>query len=94
MAYVTNKTLVDSYKKKYGAKWFDEFSHNTIVLEREKDVFLYYDMEKESEDIFYWVNKQSLKKNGDELNRETQVINTLLEETQAVLFIDRKDPNF
>jgi len=28
-------------------------------------------MEEDTEDIFYWVNKMSLKKTGEDFNRET-----------------------
>jgi hypothetical protein len=48
VAVVTNQTLVKAYKVKYGHRWFDEFSVNTIVLQREPQVFAYYDLEKDS----------------------------------------------
>jgi hypothetical protein len=41
------------------------------VLEREPEQFAFYDVEKESGDIEKWINKMSLKKGGDEINRET-----------------------
>lgn len=65
IGYVTNQTLIKHYKEKFGVKWFDNYSHNTIILEREKDNYFFYDLEKDSEDIEYWINKMSLKKNGD-----------------------------
>jgi hypothetical protein len=58
------------YKERFGPRWFDEFSLNTIILEREPDVYAYYDLEKDEQDLIYWINKMSLKKHGDELNRE------------------------
>jgi len=45
---VTNKTLVQHYKQKYGVKFFDEYSLNTIVLVREPGVYFYYDIEKDT----------------------------------------------
>jgi hypothetical protein len=77
---VTDKDLIKAYKKQYGFKWFDEFSLNSIVLERDLNVFTYYNMEESSDDIYYWINKQSLKKTGDLYNRETILIAKLLEE--------------
>eukprot|EP00347_Sterkiella_histriomuscorum_P004030 403362013 len=91
---VTNKTLVMKYKEKFGLKWFDEFSHNTIVLEREPGVYIYYDLEKESMDIAYWINKMSLNKIGEELTRETDIISRVLNEARGILFIDRNDPMY
>jgi len=63
--------MVKRAKEKWGFQWFDEFSKNTIVLEREPGHFVFYDVEKESGDIEKWINKMSLKKGGDEVNRET-----------------------
>lgn len=47
VAIVTNKTLVSLYKAKYGPKWFDEHSQNTIVLAKDGGKFAYYDVEKD-----------------------------------------------
>lgn len=91
---VYNKTLVLHYKEKFGVKWFDEFSYNTIVLEREPGVFFYYDIEKESSDLGYWINRMSLNKHGDELNKETEVISKLMGEAKGILYIDRKDEHY
>ena len=88
MAQITNKTLVKILKQRYGPKWFDDYSHNSIVLEREPGVFVYYDIEKDSEDIAHWINKQSLLKQGDELNRETDVICKMLGDSRAILYVD------
>ena len=68
---VTNSTLVKIYKEKYGVKWFDQHSYNSIVLEREPGLFSFYDLTKESDDITFWINKISLSKNGDQINRES-----------------------
>ncbi|CDW87719.1 UNKNOWN [Stylonychia lemnae] len=94
IAVVTNKTLVQHYKQKFGVKWFDEYSLNTIVLEREPGVYHFYDIEKESDDIAYWINKMSLSKLGDELNRETEVISKMLNEAQGIMFINRGNANY
>ena len=77
---MTNSTLIKQFKQRFGAKWFDHYSYNSIVLEREKGVYSYYDLEKDDRDIYYWINKMSLKKTGDEYNKETGVIAKLLEE--------------
>lgn len=80
------------YKERFGPKWFDEFSYNSIVLEREPNVFSYYDVEKEVTDMKFWINKMSLNKHGELLNRETDVISKMLNEARGILYIDREDP--
>lgn len=94
MAFVTDSNLIQKCKEKYGAKLFDEFSLNSIVLEREKDQFIYYDVEKESMDIAYWINKMSLNKEGELYNRESEVIGKLVNQPFGILYIDRKDPKW
>ena len=88
---VTNKTLINIYKARYSAKWFDEYSLNTIVLEREPGVFAYYDIEKENTDISHWMNKFSLKKNGEEINRESFFIAKSLNQAKVYLYIENKN---
>ena len=61
---------------------------------REPGVFFYYDIEKDNQDIDYWINKMSLKKAGDELSRETEVISKLLNEASGILFINRGNHNY
>ena len=78
VGYVTNKTLCKLYREKYGIKWFDEFSRNTIVLIREPGTYFYYDVEKENSDIAYWMNKMSLNRHGELLEREVDVITQIL----------------
>jgi hypothetical protein len=51
----------------------------------------FYDIEKDVSDIAYWINKASLNKNGDDLNRETDVIAKLLNEAKGILYFDRSD---
>ena len=57
---VTSQALVKAYKERYGPRWFDEYSLNSIVLEREPGQYSYYDIEKESEDLVKWINRMSL----------------------------------
>ena len=71
---VTKPELVKSIKTTYKVKFFDEYSLNSIVLEREKDTFFYYDVEQSSEDMGYWMNKMSLNKLGEEYTRESYYI--------------------
>lgn len=78
-------------KDKVGVKWFDEYSHNTIILSREPNEYVFYDVEKDSEDIANWINKMSLDKHADPLNRETDVISKLLGESKAIMYINTKD---
>ena len=74
VATVSDKALVKVYKERWGARWFDQYSLNSIVLEREAGDYVYYDLEKESEDLTKWINRMSLKKTGDEINRESLAI--------------------
>jgi len=74
VATVSDKALVKVYKERWGARWFDQYSLNSIVLERESGDYVYYDLEKESEDLTKWINRMSLKKTGDEINRESLAI--------------------
>lgn len=76
---------------KYGTKFFDEHSLNSIVLEREKGVFVYYNIEDSNQEIPYWINKMSLKKSGDDYNRETTLISKLLFETEALLYVKKEN---
>lgn len=58
---------------------FDEFALNSIVLTRDSGQnYAFYDVEKDDEDITYWINKMSLKKKGDEISRESAIIAKLL----------------
>ena len=41
--------------------------------------YAFYDVEKDDEDITYWINKMSLKKQGDEISRESAIIAKLLQ---------------
>lgn len=91
---MTNKTLVQEMKDKVGVKWFDEYSHNTIVLSREPNEYVFYDVEKDSGDIASWINKMSLDKHADPLNRETDVISKLLGESKAIMYINTKDKKY
>ena len=74
VATVSDKALLKVYKERWGARWFDQYSLNSIVLEREAGDYVYYDLEKESEDLTKWINRISLKKTGDEINRESLAI--------------------
>jgi hypothetical protein len=47
-------------------------------LIKEKDNFVYYDLEKESLDIAHWINKASLDKKGELLTREAERIAELI----------------
>jgi hypothetical protein len=79
MGVVTNQTLVKIFKQKYGPRMFDEFALNSIVLTRDSGQnYAFYDVEKDDEDITYWINKMSLKKQGDEISRESAIIAKLL----------------
>lgn len=40
----------------------------------------------------FWINKQSLNRHGELLNRETDVISKMLNEARGILYIDREDP--
>jgi hypothetical protein len=80
MGVVTNQTLVKIFKQKYGPRMFDEFALNSIVLTRDSGQnYAFYDVEKDDEDITYWINKMSLKKQGDEISRESAIIAKLLQ---------------
>ncbi|TNV74085.1 hypothetical protein FGO68_gene8059 [Halteria grandinella] len=94
VAVVTSSSLVYDYKKKFGPKWFDEHSRNTIVLQREKDTNAYYDLEKDDQDLHYWINKMSLKKTGDELTREVSIIGQSINQPSVYLYLDRNHPYF
>ena len=85
---MTDQVLIKKYKEKYGAKWFDEFSLNTIVIEREPGQFAFYDVEKDDQDLVHWINKMSLKKTGDEINRETFAIAKDLGQPICYLYYD------
>ena len=62
---MTDKAVVKEAKKLYGAKFFDQYSLNSIVLERDSpDNFHYFDIEKESFDMKAWINKMSLDRLG------------------------------
>ena len=78
IGYTTDKEVIRYFKEKYSVKWFDEYSHNSIVISRSPGVFEYYNIEDTSEDIDYWINKHSLSKRGDDYNRETAFISKLL----------------
>jgi hypothetical protein len=91
IAYVTDKELIKEFKAMYGSKWFDGYTLNSIVLEREKDVFFNYNMEEDSSDIYYWINKMSLNKAGDDCNRETQIISKLLNEAEGLLYYKKSN---
>ena len=88
VALVTNQTLVRRYKEKYGPRWFDQYSLNSIVLEREPGTYAYYDVEKESEDLARLINRMSLSKNGDEINRESLSIAKSLGMPHVYLYLD------
>ncbi len=91
IAQVTDKKLVKEMKDKIGVKWFDQYSLNTIVLEREPNDYVFYDIEKDSGDIAQWINKMSLAKHVDVLNRETDVISKLLGESRAIMYVNTQD---
>ena len=89
---VTNKTVVKVFKEKYGHRMFDEYSHNSIVLARDNQ-FTYNDIEKESDNLQYWINKMSIKKTSDEINRETSVIVKALNQPVVYLYFNRQSLN-
>lgn len=89
---VTNKTVVKVFKEKYGHRMFDEYSHNSIVLARDNQ-FTYNDIEKESDNLQYWINKMSLKKTSDEINRETSAIIKALNQPVVYLYFNRQSLN-
>jgi hypothetical protein len=91
---VTKPELVLKYKERYGPRFFDEFSKNSIVLVREPETFIYYDLEKDDMDLKQWINKMSLKKTGDDINRETLAIAKSLGQPIVYLYIDRKSSSF
>jgi len=45
IGYVTDRDLVNEYKEKYNYKWFEEFSHNSILLIKDKGEYFYYNVE-------------------------------------------------
>ena len=90
---VTDRALVKAYKAKYGPKWFDEYSLNTMVLQREPGNFAFYDFEQQNIDIRSWINKKSLNKNGDPITRETAFIANDIYQPIVYLYIDRNDPS-
>ena len=61
---------------------------NSIVLEREPGQYLFYDVEKDDENLRRWINRMSLKKTGDEINRETLTIAKSLGLPHVYLYYD------
>lgn len=47
MGQVTDKALVKRAKEAFGARMFDEWSLNSLVLVREPGEYIYNDLEKE-----------------------------------------------
>mmetsp|Transcript_45681 Transcript_45681/g.33399 ORF Transcript_45681/g.33399 Transcript_45681/m.33399 type:complete len:174 (+) Transcript_45681:582-1103(+) len=78
IAYVTDRDLVNDYKQKYNHKWFEQYSHNSIVLFKESGEYFYYNVEDSTADIGDWINKMSLSKYGNDFNLETRRIIHLL----------------
>lgn len=68
---VTDPSLVKVFKAKYGPKFFDEYSLNSMIVKRDKNDYSSYNFEDNSEDMVFWINKYSLKKTGEDFNKDT-----------------------
>ena len=65
IAKVIDPELVMEYKRKYGEKWFDEGSTNSMVVfsnsKSEESALNYYDLSSETTQLSYWINSASLE---------------------------------
>lgn len=92
---MTDKALVKRAKEVYGARMFDEWSLNSLVLVREPGVFVYNDLEKEdASQIKYWINKMSLKKTGDTISKEAVAIAKEVDHPLVYLYINKEEPKY
>jgi hypothetical protein len=65
------------------------------VLVREPGTYIYYDLEKEdASQIRYWINKMSLKKIGEPINREVVAIAKEVDHPFVYLYMNRQDPKY
>lgn len=83
---VTDPKLVQQYKKEAGPFWFNETSHNSIVMFREKKEELgkqrFYDVEADDYDLKAWISFSSLDE-VENLNKYTAMI---LQEVNMPIF--------
>uniref|UniRef100_A0A7S3NQN2 Thioredoxin domain-containing protein n=1 Tax=Euplotes crassus TaxID=5936 RepID=A0A7S3NQN2_EUPCR len=93
VAKVTKKSLVDYYKKKMGDLWFDEYSHNSIVLfsntENTRDT-RYYNLDADNIPILEFLCKRSMAP-VPKLNAFVQRIHTVLKKPLFIAFVDFND---
>jgi uncharacterized protein (DUF2164 family) len=87
VAIVRDADLIDQFKKEQGPHWFNETSHNSIVMFREKPERIgrqrFYDLETDQYAIQPWISYSSL----DEVEKLTETTAKILQSLEMPFFL-------
>lgn len=98
IAKVTDKKLVQRYKKHHNLEWFSDLSSNSIVMikkdyDRPNDIVKYYDLNTDTQMLTDWVNENSLEP-LEEVSGFSFKIISQLRKPMFMAFVNRDHPEY